>query len=597
MGNINKFTYSLDEGIEYLNKECGFSQQAIAEKLKVHVKTVESYLRGDTHSEDCEKEINRIIREQKPKKNKHYGYINGRLSYCKGRQRIENAYMFYRLPNQDFYMLVCDIISTYRLFDIYSQAELAKILGISQKDYSIEYERNNFSLNVDPDKKYKYYSTDEQTEIMKKFYSLISLGDGKGDKVFRSPLKFSKCFEGIINAQSVERMLTYRDGRFYIAKAVREADHIIDLFIIRDVDIEQTEQILSFLINFMNRGFYGNTGEEYNKSCLLLDFKKCINAVNEYYKNISDSSCDRSNLPVWDPNEEVYCRNIAEYLAERVCADENCNDDDKAVLQKTLAYIIGEIRREEYSGLLKVFRKDHNVRYDMLVYLYSMSLYNRYYKYADEELTDIRTADEDELSSDQRICYEAAVDKFSHLSISEQQTVFNYIYAFVPPFISCEDLNFCDSGYLDDYKTVNEHDGAKAFNYFVEMIEHGQIGVHQRDFVVPASCILMSGLSDKNPHIPVITGKNPTAKQVRNAKKYEIYAKAYALHNIDLTEIILKKLSFSSDDWEKWMYIENCYRTDRSDILEKMRSFANRFTTPADEKKISKPVPKKEAER
>lgn len=247
--------------------------------------------------------------------------------------------------------------------------------------------------------------------------------------------------------------------------------------------------------------------------------------------------------------------------------------------------------------MLKVFRKDHNVRHDMLVYLYEMSRYKIYYKYADEELTDIRTADEDELSSDQRKCYEAAVDKFSHLSISEQQTVFNYIYAFVPPIISCEDLNLCDIGYLNDYKTVNEHDGTKAFNYFVEMISYGQIGVHQRDFVVPASCILMSGLSDKTPHIPVITGKNPTAKQVRNAKKYEIYAKAYALHNIDLTEIILKKLSFSSDDWEKWMYIENCYRTDRSDILEKMRSFANRFKTPADEKKISKPVPKKEAGR
>ena len=63
---------------------------------------------------------------------------------------------------------------------------------------------------------------------------------------------------------------------------------------------------------------------------MLLDLKKCINAVDEYYKNISDSSCDRSNLPVWDPNEEVYCRNIAEYLAERVCADENSNDDGRS---------------------------------------------------------------------------------------------------------------------------------------------------------------------------------------------------------------------------------------------------------------------------
>lgn len=72
-----------------------------------------------------------------------------------------------------------------------------------------------------------------------------------------------------------------------------------------------------------------------------------------------------------------------------------------------------------------------------------------------------------------------------------------------------------------------------------------------------------------------ISDKGKTAnKQKSNAKRYELYAKAYALVGINLTGTVEEKLKFTAEEWKVWALYECCIRSGQEELLKAVKKIA-----------------------
>ena len=123
---------------------------------------------------------------------------------------------------------------------------------------------------------------------------------------------------------------------------------------------------------------------------------------------------------------------------------------------------------------------------------------------------------------------------------AKQNVVLEHIKAFVPSTSA-----ICDLSYMDCYRTIriNEYDIANRVIF--ELIRSVHLNTTESYFPMIADCIKMS---EKTEAVQNISDKGkPVNKQESNAKRYELYAKAYALVGINLTDTVEEKLKFTAE--------------------------------------------------
>lgn len=168
------------------------------------------------------------------------------------------------------------------------------------------------------------------------------------------------------------------------------------------------------------------------------------------------------------------------------------------------------------------------------------------------------------LSETQEQIYNDAVKRFTKMNPAKQNVVLEHIKAFVPSAFT-----ICDLSYMDCYRTIrsNKYDSAKRV--IDKLIRSVHLNTTESYFPMIADCIKMS---EKTEAVQNISDKGKTAnKQKSNAKRYELYAKAYALVGINLTDTVEEKLKFTAEEWKVWALYECCIRSGQEELLEMVK--------------------------
>lgn len=482
-----------------------------------------------------------------------------------------NELTYIRIDDDDFYDLTKQIIEKFELDLMYSQEKLGECLYIKQCTYNKKYVNKT-------DLKVSKYTTEQQYGILRNLLNLIGYRDmASMNYVYRNPAGFADCIYLLVNTwdslQNTEKV-KYRDI-ICSRSAYKETEHIIDLFDIYNVTDVQRDEIFRFLVRLMDRGI-GNAkiGDGYVKAYAQCDCGKAISALNDYFAK-------RRNTATGD--EE-----LADFLSAEML---NSNCTDRSELTATLLYLISEISKSEYSNFLEKFINDSGMRQLTTVIIFEMCGYMRRRKkiwltYKNGAFYRIKTADifmhstevfetplynianavddKEMLSETQEQIYNDAVKRFTKMNPAKQNVVLEHIKAFVPSAFT-----ICDLSYMDCYRTIrsNKYDSAKRV--IDKLIKSVHLNTTESYFPMIADCIKMS---EKTEAVQNISDKGKTAnKQKSNAKRYELYAKAYALVGINLTDTVEEKLKFTAEEWKVWALYECCIRSGQEELLEMVK--------------------------
>ena len=431
------------------------------------------------------------------------------------------------------------------------------------------------------DPKIPIYTTEQQYGILRNLLNLIGYRDmASMNYVYRNPADFAECIYRLVNTgrspQNTEKV-EYRDI-ICSRSAYKETEHVIDLFDTYNVTDVQRDEIFRFLVRLIDRGIENSKiSDEYVKAYEQCDCGKAISALNDYFAK-------RRNTATGD--EE-----LADFLSAEML---NSNCTDRSDLTATLFYLISEISKSEYSNFLEKFTNDSGMRQLTTVIIFEMCGYMRYHKrilltYKNGAFYRIKTADifehsaevfdaplynianavdgKEKLSETQKQIYNDAVERFTKMNPAKQNVVLEHIKAFVPSTSA-----ICDLSYMDCYRTIriNEYDIANRVIF--ELIRSVHLNTTESYFPMIADCIKMS---EKTEAVQNISDKGkPVNKQESNAKRYELYAKAYALVGINLTGTVEEKLKFTAEEWKVWALYECCIRSGQEELLKEVKKIA-----------------------
>lgn len=516
-------------------------------------------------------QLRKIVDELEVRGEHRYSYTSAPDVFDK--KADPNGLIYFRIDDDDFYDLTKQIIEKFELDFMYSQEKLGECLYIKQGTYNKKYVNKT-------DLKIPRYTTEQQYGILRNLLNLIGYRDmASMNYVYRDPAGFAECIYRLVNTgrspQNTEKV-KYRDI-ICSRSACKETEHVIDLFDTYNVTDVQRDEIFRFLVRLIDRGIENSKiGDEYVKAYAQCDCGKAISALNDYFAK-------RRNTATGD--EE-----LADFLSAEML---NSNYTDRSELTATLLYLISEISKSEYSNFLEKFINDSGMRQLTTVIIFEMCGYMRYHKrilltYKRGAFYQIKTADifehsaevfdtplynianavdDKKLSETQEPIYNDAVKRFTKMNPAKQNVVLEHIKAFVPSTSA-----ICDLSYMDCYRTIriNEYDIANRVIF--ELIRSVHLNTTESYFPMIADCIKMS---EKTEAVQNISDKGKTVnKQISNAKRYELYAKAYALVGINLTDTVEKKLKFTAEEWKVWALYECCIRSGQEELLEMVKKIA-----------------------
>lgn len=513
-------------------------------------------------------QLRKIVDELEARGDHRYSYTSAPDVFDKKADR--NGLIYFRINDDDFYDLTKQIIEKFELDFMYSQEKLGECLYIKQGTYNKKYVNKT-------DLKVPRYTTEQQYGILRNLLNLIGYRDmASMNYVYRDPAGFAECIYRLVNTgrspQNTEKV-KYRDI-ICSRSAYKETEHVIDLFDTYNVTDVQRDEIFRFLVRLIDRGIEnGKIGDEYVKAYAQCDCGKAISALNDYFAK-------RRNTAIG--NEE-----LADFLSAEML---NSNCTDRSDLTATLLYLISEISKSEYSNFLEKFINDSGMRQLTTVIIFEMCGYMRYHKrilltYKSGAFYRIKTADifehsaevfdtplynianavdDKNLSETQEQIYNDAVERFTKMNPAKQNVVLEHIKAFVPSTSA-----ICDLSYMDCYRTIRSNEYDIANRVIFELIRSVHLNTTESYFPMIADCIKMS---EKTEAVQNISDKGKTVnKQISNAKRYELYAKAYALVGINLTDTVEEKLKFTAEEWKVWALYECCIRSGQEELLEMVR--------------------------
>lgn len=516
-------------------------------------------------------QLRKIVDELEVRGDHRYSYTSAPDVFDK--KADPNGLIYFRIDDNDFYDLTKQIIEKFELDFMYSQEKLGECLYIKQGTYNKKYVNKT-------DLKVPRYTTEQQYGILRNLLNLIGYRDmASMNYVYRDPAGFAECIYRLVNTgrspQNTEKV-KYRDI-ICNRSAYKETEHVIDLFDTYNVTDVQRDEIFRFLVRLIDRGIENSKiGDEYVKAYAQCDCGKAISALNDYFAK-------RRNTATGD--EE-----LADFLSAEML---NSNYTDRSELTATLLYLISEISKSEYSNFLEKFINDSGMRQLTTVIIFEMCGYMRYHKrilltYKSGAFYQIKTADifehsaevfdtplynianavdDKKLSETQKQIYNDAVERFTKMNPAKQNVVLEHIKAFVPSTSA-----ICDLSYMDCYRTIRSNEYDIANRVIFELIRSVHLNTTESYFPMIADCIKMS---EKTEAVQNISDKGkPVNKQISNAKRYELYAKAYALVGINLTDTVEKKLKFTAEEWKVWALYECCIRSGQEELLEMVKKIA-----------------------
>lgn len=516
-------------------------------------------------------QLRKIVDELEARGDHRYSYTSAPDVFDKKADR--NGLIYFRINDDDFYDLTKQIIEKFELDLMYSQEKLGECLYIKQCTYNKKYVNKT-------DLKISKYTTEQQYGILRNLLNLIGYRDmASMNYVYRDPADFAECIYRLVNTgrspQNTEKV-EYRDI-ICSRSAYKETEHVIDLFDTYNVTDVQRDEIFRFLVRLIDRGIENSKiGDEYVKAYAQCDCGKAISALNDYFAK-------RRNTAIGD--EE-----LADFLSAEML---NSNCTDRSDLTATLLYLISEISKSEYSNFLEKFINDSGMRQLTTVIIFEMCGYMRYHKrilltYKSGAFYRIKTADifehsaevfdtplynianavdDKNLSETQEQIYNDAVKRFMKMNPAKQNVVLEHIKAFVPSTSA-----ICDLSYMDCYRTIRSNEYDIANRVIFELIRSVHLNTTESYFPMIADCIKMS---EKTEAVQNISDKGKTLnKQISNAKRYELYAKAYALVGINLTDTVEEKLKFTAEEWKVWALYECCIRSGQEELLEMVKKIA-----------------------
>lgn len=516
-------------------------------------------------------QLRKIVDELEVRGDHRYSYTSAPDVFDK--KADPNGLIYFRIDDDDFYDLTKQIIEKFELDFMYSQEKLGECLYIKQGTYNKKYVNKT-------DLKVPRYTTEQQYGILRNLLNLIGYRDmASMNYVYRDPAGFAECIYRLVNTgrspQNTEKV-KYRDIICNLS-AYKETEHVIDLFDTHKVTDVQRDEIFRFLVRLIDRGIENSKiGDEYVKAYAQCDCGKAISALNDYFAK-------RRNTATGD--EE-----LADFLSAEML---NSNYTDRSELTATLLYLISEISKSEYSNFLEKFINDSGMRQLTTVIIFEMCGYMRYHKrilltYKSGAFYRIKTADifehsaevfdtplynianavdDKNLSETQEQIYNDAVERFTKMNPAKQNVVLEHIKAFVPSTSA-----ICDLSYMDCYRTIRSNEYDIANRVIFELIRSVHLNTTESYFPMIADCIKMS---EKTEAVQNISDKGKTVnKQISNAKRYELYAKAYALVGINLTDTVEEKLKFTAEEWKVWALYECCIRSGQEELLEMVRKIA-----------------------
>lgn len=560
-------------GAEKIAKRMGISTKWVRE-LCGRLTDPKTKQRQDAVSADRERteKIRKIVDDLECRGNHRYSYTSAPDIFDK--KADPNGLIYIRIDDEDFLELTKAIIEKFELDFMYSQEKLGECLYISQSTYNKKYVNKT-------DRKITKYTTEQQYGILRNLLNLIGYRDMASlSYVYRNPVGFAECIYRLVNTerspQNTEKV-EYGDIICSLS-AYKETEHVIDLFDTYNVTGVQRNEIFRFLVRLMDRGIENSKiGDEYVKAYAQCDCGKAISALNDYFAK-------RRNNATGD--EE-----LADFLSAEML---NSNCTDRSDLTATLLYLISEIGKSEYSNFLEKFINDSGMRQLTTVIIFEMCGYMRYRKkilltYKNGAFYQIKTADlfehstevfetplynianavneEEKLGKNQNQIYKDAVERFTKLNPAKQNVVLEHIKAFVPSTSA-----ICDLSYMDCYRTIqsNKYDSAKRV--IDKLIRSVHLNTTESYFPMIADCIKMS---EKTEAVQNMSDKGKTVnKQISNAKRYELYAKAYALVGINLTGTVEEKLKFTAEEWKVWALYECCIRSGQEELLKEVKKIA-----------------------
>lgn len=516
-------------------------------------------------------QLRKIVDELEVRGEHRYSYTSAPDVFDK--KADPNGLIYFRIDDDDFYDLTKQIIEKFELDFMYSQEKLGECLYIKQGTYNKKYVNKT-------DLKIPRYTTEQQYGILRNLLNLIGYRDmASMNYVYRDPAGFAECIYRLVNTgrspQNTEKV-KYRDI-ICSRSAYKETEHVIDLFDTYNVTDVQRDEIFRFLVRLIDRGIENSKiGDEYVKAYAQCDCGKAISALNDYFAK-------RRNTATGD--EE-----LADFLSAEML---NSNYTDRSELTATLLYLISEISKSEYSNFLEKFINDSGMRQLTTVIIFEMCGYMRYHKrilltYKSGAFYRIKTADifehsaevfdtplynianavdDKNLSETQEQIYNDAVKRFMKMNPAKQNVVLEHIKAFVPSTSA-----ICDLSYMDCYRTIRSNEYDIANRVIFELIRSVHLNTTESYFPMIADCIKMS---EKTEAVQNISDKGKTVnKQISNAKRYELYAKAYALVGINLTDTVEKKLKFTAEEWKVWALYECCIRSGQEELLKMVKKIA-----------------------
>lgn len=572
------------ECVNFMKVQHGMSDKDIANRMGISTTRLgelrkrladpNNKRRQDAASADEKRteQIRKIVDELEIRGNHRYSYTSAPDVFDKKADR--NGLIYFRIDDADFYDLTKQIIEKFELDFMYSQEKLGECLYIKQGTYNKKYVNKT-------DPKIPIYTTEQQYGILRNLLNLIGYRDmASMNYVYRNPADFAECIYRLVNTgrspQNTEKV-EYRDI-ICSRSAYKETEHVIDLFDTYNVTDVQRDEIFRFLVRLIDRGIENSKiSDEYVKAYAQCDCGKAISALNDYFaKRRSTATGDEE---------------LADFLSAEML---NSNCTDRSDLTATLFYLISEISKSEYSNFLEKFTNDSGMRQLTTVIIFEMCGYMRYHKrilltYKNGAFYRIKTADifehsaevfdtplynianavneKEMLSETQKQIYNDAVERFTKMNPAKQNVVLEHIKAFVPSTSA-----ICDLSYMDCYRTIriNEYDIANRVIF--ELIRSVHLNTTESYFPMIADCIKMS---EKTEAVQNISDKGkPVNKQESNAKRYELYAKAYALVGINLTDTVEEKLKFTAEEWKVWALYECCIRSGQEELLKAVKKIA-----------------------
>lgn len=516
--------------------------------------------------------IRKIVDDLECRGDNRYSYTSAPDIFDK--KTDPNGLIYIRIDDEDFFELTKAIIEKFELDFMYCQEKLGECLYISQSTYNKKYVNKT-------ERKIKKYTTDQQYGILRNLLNLIGYRDMASlSYVYRNPVGFAECIYRLVNTErSPQNTEQVKFGDIICSRsAYKETEHVIDLFDTYNVTGVQRNEIFRFLVRLMDRGIENNKiGDEYVKAYAQCDCGKAITVLNDYFAK-------RKSAVIGD--EE-----LADHLSAEMM---NSNCEERSDLTATLLYLISEIGKSEYSNFLEKFINDSGMRQLAVVIIFEMCGYMHYRKrilltYKNGAFYRIKTADlfehstevfetplynvanavneEEKLGKNQNQIYKDAVERFTKLNPAKQNVVLEHIKAFVPSTSA-----ICDLSYMDCYRTIRNNKYDLANRVIYELTRSVHLNTTESYFPMIADCIRMS---EKTEAVQNISDKGKTVKkQESNAKRYEIYAKAYALVGVNLTETVEEKLKFTAEEWKVWALYESCIRSGQEQLLERVKEKA-----------------------